>query len=62
MARIGELRYQENLSIAKMKNRLKTACNLQISIKEVARLGEGFLALVTPVAGQDQEFMKELRS
>jgi hypothetical protein len=62
VARIGELRYQENLSISKMKNRLKTEGHLQISIKEVALLGEVFLALVTTVAGQDQEFMKELRS
>ncbi|MEW6736899.1 MAG: transposase, partial [Acidobacteriota bacterium] len=61
VAGIGELRYRDNFSISKIATELKTATQLQISIKEVELLCEVYLALVTTVAHQDQELMDELR-
>jgi hypothetical protein len=61
VARIGELRYRDNLSITKLRGQLQRESNLSISIKEVALLCEVFLALVTTVAHQDQELMEQLR-
>lgn len=62
IARIGELRYRENLSITKIQGQLKSEANLSISIKEVALLCEVFLALVTTVARQDQALLEQLRT
>ena len=62
MARIGELRYRDNLSITKIRDQLKTESSLAISLQEVALLCEVFLALVTTVAQQDGELIKQLRT
>jgi hypothetical protein len=62
IARIGELRYRENLSITKIRGQLKSESNLSISIKEVALLCEVFLALVTTVARQDQALLEPLKT
>jgi hypothetical protein len=61
VARIGELRYRDNLSITKIRGQLQTDSNLSISIKEVALLCEVFLALVTTVAHQDHALIEQLR-
>jgi hypothetical protein len=61
VARIGELRYRDNLSLAKIATQLRLEAKLQISIKEVELLCEVFLALVTTVASQDQILMEELK-
>jgi hypothetical protein len=62
VARIGELRYRDNLSITKLRGQLQRESKLSISIKEVALLCEVFLALVTTVARQDQDLMEQLRA
>ena len=62
VARIGELRYRDNLSITKIRGQLQTESKLSISIKEVALLCEVFLALVTTVTRQDQALIKQLRT
>jgi hypothetical protein len=61
VARIGELRYRDNLSITKIRGQLQTDSNLSISIKEGALLCEVFLALVTTVASQDHALIEQLR-
>jgi len=60
VVRIGERRYHHNVSITRMRSQLQTASNLSICSKEVALLGEVFLALVTTVARQDQELIEPL--
>ena len=60
VARIGELRYRDNLSITKLRGQLESESNLSISLKEVALLCEVFLALVTTVARQDQALIEQL--
>jgi hypothetical protein len=62
IARIGERRYRENLSITKIQGQLKSEAKLSISIKEVALLCEVLLALVTTVARQDQALLEQLRT
>jgi hypothetical protein len=62
IARIGELRYCDNLSITKIRGQLTSESNLSISIKEVALLCEVFLALVTTVARHDQALIEQLRT
>jgi len=62
VARIGELRYRDNLSITKIASQIKVESNLVISIKEVALLCEVFLALVTTVARQDHELIQQLHT
>jgi hypothetical protein len=42
VARIGELRYQHNLSIIKIRDQLQTESQLSISLQEVALLSEVF--------------------
>ena len=55
VARIGELRSRDNLSITKIRERLKSGIESRdIPVKEVALLCEVFLALVTTVARQEQ--------
>jgi hypothetical protein len=61
VARIGELRYRDNLSITKIQDQLKIESHLVISIKEVALLCEVFLALVTTVARHDSALIEQLR-
>jgi hypothetical protein len=61
VARIGELRYRDHLSITKIQAHLKTESQLVISLKEVALLCEVFLALVTTVACHDQALIEQLR-
>jgi hypothetical protein len=60
VARIGELRYRDNLSITKIAGQIKVESHLVISVKEVALLCEVFLALVTTVARQDHELIQQL--
>ncbi len=60
VVRIGELRYDHNLSITRMRSQLQTESHLSICIKEVALRCEVFLALVTTVARQDQELIEQL--
>jgi hypothetical protein len=62
VARIGELRYRNNLSIIKIREQLQTESHLSISLKEVALLCEVFLALVTTVARQDEELIAQLKA
>ncbi len=62
VARIGELRYRNNLSIIKIREQLQTESHLSISRKEVALLCEVFLALVTTVARQDEELIAQLKA
>jgi len=62
VARIGELRYRENLSISKIREQLQTESHLSISLKEVALLCEVFLALVTTVAQHDEELITQLQT
>ena len=62
VARIGELRYRNNLSIIKIRDQLQTESQLSISLKEVALLCEVFLALVTTVARQDEELIAPLKA
>jgi hypothetical protein len=62
VARIGELRYRHNLSITKIQAQLQAESQLSISLKEVALLCEVFLALVTTVAHQDEELIRQLRT
>jgi hypothetical protein len=61
VARIGELRHRDNLSIPKIEAQLRAESSLQISIKEIELLCEVYLALVTTVASQDQLLMGELK-
>ena len=61
VARIGELRYRDNMSITKIRDQLKSASNLSISVKEVGLLCEVFLALVTTVARQEPALIEQLR-
>jgi hypothetical protein len=60
VVRIGELRYDTNFSITRMRSQLQTASHRSICRKEVAWLGEGFLAVVTTVARQEQELIEQL--
>jgi hypothetical protein len=62
VARIGELRYRDNLSITKIRDQLQIESQVSISLKEVALLCEVFLALVTTVAYQDQALVEQLRT
>jgi len=61
VARSGERRYREHLSITKMRGQLKPDSNRSISIQEVAVLCEVFLAFVTTVAHQDPALIAPLR-
>jgi len=61
VARIGERRYRDNMSITKIRDQLKSESNLSISVKEVALLCEVFLALVTTVARQEPALIEPLR-
>jgi hypothetical protein len=62
VARIGELRYRDHLSITRIRAQLQTESHLSISLKEVTLLCEVFLALVTTVARQDEEFIAQLKT
>ncbi len=62
VARLGELRYRHNLSITKIQAQLQAESQLSISLKEVAWLCEVLLALVTTVAHQDEELIRQLRT
>ena len=62
VARIGEWRYRNNLSIIKIRDQLQTESHLSISLKEVALLCEVFLALVTTGARQDEELIAQLKA
>lgn len=62
MARIGELRYRDNLSVSKIRAQLQTASPLSISVKAVALLCEVVLAWVTTVARQEQGLVEQLRT
>lgn len=62
VARIGELRYRDNLSITKIRDQLQTEAHLSICSKEVALLCEVFLALVATVARQDQGLIEQLKT
>jgi hypothetical protein len=62
VARIGELRYRDNLSVSKIRAQLQTESHLSISLKEVALLCEVFLALVTTGARQEQGLVEQLRT
>jgi hypothetical protein len=59
VARIGELRYRDNLSISKIREQLQAESPLSISLKEVALLCEVFLALVTTVVQHDEELIAQ---
>jgi hypothetical protein len=61
VARTGELRDRDNLSITKIQEQLKSESNLVISIQEVALLCEVLLALVTTVARHDAARIEPLR-
>jgi len=61
VARIGERRYRDHMSITKMRDQLKSDSNLAISVKEVAWLCEVFLALVTTVARQEPALIEPVR-
>jgi hypothetical protein len=62
VARIGELRYRDHLSITKIRDQLQTESDLSISLKEVALLCEVFLALVTTVVQHDKELIAQLQT
>ena len=62
VARIGELRYRDNLSISKIREQLQAESPLSISLKEVALLCEVFLALVTTVVQHDEELIAQLQT
>lgn len=62
VARIGERRYRDNWSVSKIRAQLQTDSHLSISLKEVALLCEVCLALVTPVARQEQGLVEPLRT
>jgi hypothetical protein len=61
VARIGERRYRDHMSITKMRDQLKSDSNLAISVKEVAWRCEVFLALVTTVARQEPALIEPVR-
>jgi hypothetical protein len=60
IARIGELRYQQQAAITTIAHQL-TAEGVPISLKEVELLSEVFLALVTTVISDDEAVIAELR-
>jgi hypothetical protein len=62
VARMGELRYRDNLSITKIRDQLQTESHLAISLTEVALWCEVFLALVTTVAQHDEELIAQLQT
>jgi hypothetical protein len=62
VARIGELRYREHLTITKIREQLTREAHLSISLKEVALLCEVFLALVTTVVHHDEELIAQLKT
>jgi hypothetical protein len=62
VARLGALRDRNHWSIIKIRDQLQTESHLSLSLKEVAWLGEVFLALVTTVARQDEELIAPLKA
>jgi hypothetical protein len=59
VARIGEWRYRDHVSIIKIRDQLQTESDLSISLKEVAVLCEVFLALVTTVVQHEEELIAQ---
>ncbi len=59
IAHIGQLRYRQHQTIEAIQGQL--AEQLSICVKEVALLCEVFLALVTTVAQQDPDLIKQLK-
>jgi hypothetical protein len=55
VARIGEWRYRDHVSITKIRDQLQTASDLSILLKDVALLCEVLLALVTTVVQHAHE-------
>jgi hypothetical protein len=62
VVRLGELRYRHNLAITRIQAQLQAESPLSISLKEVALLGEVFLAWGTTVAHHDEELIRQLRT
>jgi hypothetical protein len=62
VARMGEWRYRDHLSITTIRDQLQLESQVSRSLKEVALLCEVFLALVTTVAYQDQALVEQLRT